>query len=106
MEDDNTGGPVFQQRWIEHFNQAPDTFELQRGLNNCFGFDLVPPVPVLEAALKASRRLNDFATAVRIFGGLKSKTENDVQYEQLVAYLRPLMNELGVQTPEELGRYD
>ena len=41
----------------------------QRNLNNAFAYDLVPSPSVLAAALKAARRVNDFATAVRIFEG-------------------------------------
>lgn len=42
---------------------------LQRNLNNAFAYDLVPSVSVVAAALKAARRVNDFATAVRVFEG-------------------------------------
>ena len=104
--EDVSGGPAFQQKWISFFNTAYDGFELRRGLNNVFGYDCVPPAPVIEAILKACRRLDDFSTAVRLFGGLRGKTENDQQYDQYLAYLRPLMDELGVVTPEELGRHD
>ena len=41
----------------------------QRNLNNAFAYDLVPSPTVVAAALKAARRVNDFATAVRIFEG-------------------------------------
>lgn len=44
------------------FESVEDTFELQRGLNNCFAYDLVPGMPIVEAAIKASRRLNDYST--------------------------------------------
>lgn len=97
--------PEFTERWTKFFNEeAHDQFELLRGLNNCFSYDIVPPVPVLEAALKAARRLNDFATAVRVFGGLKEKTENDLQYDTYMEHLGELKAELGIPTPEELGR--
>lgn len=42
---------------------------LQRNLNNAFAYDLVPSPSVIAAALKAARRVNDFATAVRVFEG-------------------------------------
>jgi hypothetical protein len=46
------------------------TYQLpQRNLNNAFAYDLVPSPTVVAAALKAARRVNDFATAVRIFEG-------------------------------------
>lgn len=44
----------------------------QRNLNNAFAYDLVPSPSVVAAALKAARRVNDFATAVRIFEGMHS----------------------------------
>ena len=103
---DESGGPEFQRYWIEHFQTCPDAFELQRGLNNSFAYDVVPPIPVLEAALRACRRLNEPAVAIRVFGFLKGKTDNDKQYDMYVNYLRPLMDELGVSTPEEIGRFD
>lgn len=46
----------------------------QRNLNNAFAYDLVPSVSVVAAALKAARRVNDFATAVRIFEGTQIPT--------------------------------
>lgn len=95
----------FTRRWATFFDkEAYDQFELLRGLNNCFSYDIVPPVPVLEAALRASRRLGDFATAVRVFGGIREKVENKMQYETYMEHLRDLKEELGVPTPEELGR--
>lgn len=93
-------------RWSSHFNQAPDLFELQRGLNNCFGYDLVPPVPVIKSAIQAARRLNDFPTAVRVFGALKAKTENDRQYKIYLEALAEDIDQLGICTPEELNRSD
>lgn len=97
--------PEFTDRWTKFFNEeAHDQFELLRGLNNCFSYDIVPPIPVLEAAFRAARRLNDFSTAVRIFGGLKEKVENKLQYETYMEHLAEIKAELGVPTPEEIGR--
>lgn len=59
-------------------------------------------VAVVEEALKAARRVNDYSTAVRIFEGLKEKTENAAQYAQYVAETAPLRQELGVLLKEEL----
>jgi len=97
--------PEFTERWTRFFQEeAYDQFELLRGLNNCFSYDIVPPVPVIEAALRATRRLNDFATAVRVFGGLREKTENKLQYDTYMEHLAEIKAELGIPTPEELGR--
>lgn len=75
---------------------------LQRNLNNAFAYDLVPSPSVVVAALKAARRVNDFPTAVRIFEGIKAKVENKGQYEQYLAELKPLREELGILLKEDL----
>ncbi|SHO76236.1 Similar to S.cerevisiae protein COX6 (Subunit VI of cytochrome c oxidase (Complex IV)) [Malassezia sympodialis ATCC 42132] len=92
----------FNERYVKFFEGVQDQFEAQRGLNNAFAYDLVPSPEVLEAALKAARRVNDFALAVRIFEGIKHKTENDSQYKQYLEVLKPLREELGVPLKEEL----
>ena len=75
---------------------------MQRGLNNCFAYDLVPSPEVIESALRASRRVNDYSTAVRIFEGIKQKVENENQYKQYVDALKGVRDELGIQLKEEL----
>lgn len=81
-------------RYVAFFNSAPDLFEVQRGLNNCFAHDLVPAPSVIEAAIKAARRVDDYATAVRVFEGIREKVENKAQYDQYVQELKPLRDEL------------
>jgi len=92
----------FNARYAKFFDSVDDLFELQRGLNNCFAYDLVPSLSVVESALKASRRVNDFSTAVRIFEGLKEKVENKSQYSNYLDETASLRKELGLQTKEEL----
>ena len=84
------------------FESVDDLFELQRGLNNCFAYDLVPSQQVVESALRAARRVNDFSTAVRIFEGLKEKVENKTQYDQYLSETAALRQELGLATKDEL----
>ncbi|RIA87262.1 cytochrome c oxidase subunit VA-domain-containing protein [Glomus cerebriforme] len=91
------------ERYVKFFEGVDDRFELSRGLNNCFAYDLVPAPSVIEASLKAARRVNDFPTAVRIFEGLKQKVENEGQYNQYLEELKPIKEELGILTKEELG---
>ncbi|OGE57478.1 hypothetical protein PENARI_c002G06018 [Penicillium arizonense] len=90
------------RRFEKEFDGVQDVFELQRNLNNCFAYDLVPSVEVLTAALKAARRVNDFPTAVRVFEGIKAKVENQDQYKQYLESLEGLRQELGVALREEL----
>jgi cytochrome c oxidase subunit 5a len=87
---------AFTERYVNFFQTAEDLFEVQRGLNNCFAHDLVPAPAVVESALRASRRVNDYATAVRIFEGVKEKVENKSQYQAYLEELKPIREELGV----------
>ncbi|GJJ13120.1 Cytochrome c oxidase subunit 6 [Clathrus columnatus] len=93
---------AFTARYVAFFNSAPDLFEVQRGLNNCFAHDLVPAPTVIEAAIRAARRVDDYATTVRIFEGIREKVENKAQYEQYVQELKLLRDELGITLKEEL----
>ena len=94
----------FNQRYQTFFTNVEDVFELQRGLNNCFAYDLVPSTGVIESALKAARKVDDYATAVRILEGVKEKVENKGQYQAYLDELKPIITELGecqgVPTPE------
>ncbi|KAF8629556.1 hypothetical protein AX15_003388 [Amanita polypyramis BW_CC] len=92
----------FTERYVTFFQSAEDLFEVQRGLNNCFAHDLVPAPSVIEAALRASRRVDDYATAVRIFEGVKEKVENKSQYQAYLDELKPVREELGITLKEEL----
>lgn len=92
----------FSTRYEKEFDEAYDLFEVQRVLNNCFSYDLVPPSSVIEKALRACRRVNDYATAVRVFEGLKFKVENKEQYQAYLDDLKPVREELGIDLKEEL----
>ncbi|GAO17157.1 uncharacterized protein UV8b_02739 [Ustilaginoidea virens] len=92
----------FTARFEKEFESVQDVFELQRNLNNAFAYDLVPSTSVIAAALRAARRVNDFATAVRIFEGIKAKVENKGQYDQYLNELKSLREELGVPLKEDL----
>ncbi|KAJ1798254.1 Cytochrome c oxidase subunit 6 [Coemansia sp. RSA 2399] len=93
----------FTNRYVKFFENVDDQFELQRGLNNCFAYDLVPDVAICEAALRAARRIDDFSTAVRVFEALKIKVDKRSQYEDYLQALKPVKDELGLLTSEELG---
>jgi cytochrome c oxidase subunit 5a len=74
-------------------------------LNHIFAADWVPSVNVITEALKASRRLNTFATAVRIIEALKDKAYKKEQYEAYIKELKPLLEDLGVPERSELGDF-
>lgn len=41
-------------------------------MNTLIGYDLVPEAKILDSALKACRRLDDLATAIRILEAVKA----------------------------------
>uniref|UniRef100_A0A667WJU5 Cytochrome c oxidase subunit 5A, mitochondrial n=1 Tax=Myripristis murdjan TaxID=586833 RepID=A0A667WJU5_9TELE len=95
----------FDARWVTYFNKPDiDAWELRKGMNTLIGYDLVPEPKILEAALRACRRLNDLASAIRILEAVKDKAGPHKEiYPYLIQELRPTLDELGISTPEELG---
>lgn len=71
-------------------------------MNNCFSYDIVPSPAVIGKALNACRRVNDYATAVRVFEGLKHKVETKEQYDAYLEELKDVREELGIDLKEEL----
>ncbi|XP_056428673.1 cytochrome c oxidase subunit 5A, mitochondrial [Hyla sarda] len=95
----------FDARWVTYFNKPDiDAWELRKGVNTLIGYDLVPEPKILDAALRACRRLNDFASTVRILEAVKDKAGPHKEiYPYVLQELRPTLEELGISTPEELG---
>ncbi|XP_018414431.1 PREDICTED: cytochrome c oxidase subunit 5A, mitochondrial [Nanorana parkeri] len=95
----------FDARWVTYFNKPDiDEWELRKGVNTLIGYDLVPEPKILDAALRACRRLNDFASSVRILEAVKDKAGPHKEiYPYIIQELRPTLDELGIPTPEELG---
>lgn len=95
----------FERKWIKFFQEeCEDASEVQRGARQIFYDDLVPHATVLDAALRACRRHNTFATAARIFWSLRGAVNREEEYDEYVRYLQPTMDELGVLTSFQLGR--
>ncbi|CAH2273390.1 cytochrome c oxidase subunit 5A, mitochondrial [Pelobates cultripes] len=95
----------FDARWVTYFNKPDiDAWELRKGVNTLIGYDLVPEPKIIDAALRACRRLNDFASTVRILEAVKDKAGPHKEiYPYVIQELRPTLDELGISTPEELG---
>ncbi|KAI5964762.1 COX6 [Candida pseudojiufengensis] len=92
----------FTARYEKEFEEAYDLFEVQRILNNVFSYDLVPAPAVIEKALQACRRVNDYPTAVRTFEALKHKVETPEQYSAYLEELKDIRKELGIDLKEDL----
>ncbi|XP_055147277.1 cytochrome c oxidase subunit 5A, mitochondrial-like [Symphalangus syndactylus] len=95
----------FDARWVTYFNKPDiDAWELRKGMNTLVSYDLVPEPKIIDAALRACRRLNDFASAVGILEAVKDKAGPHKEiYPYVIQELRPTLNELRISTPEELG---
>ncbi|XP_015520629.1 cytochrome c oxidase subunit 5A, mitochondrial [Neodiprion pinetum] len=107
------GGPQesdeeFDARYEAFFNRPDiDGWEIRKAMNDLAGMDLIPEPKIICAALKACRRLNDFALAVRYLESIKDKCGPKVGeiYPYLLENIKPTLEELGINTPEEMG-YD
>jgi len=98
----------FDARYEAYFNRPDiDGWEARKAMNELIGMDLVPEPKIIIAGLKACRRLNDYALAIRWLEGVKDSCGNKVDevYPYLLQEIRPTLKELGIETPEELG-YD
>nr|AAL17607.1 cytochrome c oxidase subunit Va [Rhyzopertha dominica] len=98
----------FDARYENYFNRPDiDGWEVRKGMNDICGEDVVPEPKIVIAALKACRRVNDYALAVRFIEAIKDKCGGKVAeiYPYIIQEIRPTLTELGIDTPEELG-YD
>lgn len=95
----------FDARWEAYFNRdSIDAWELRKGLNDLYGYDVVPDPKIVVAMLKAARRLNDIPLAVRILEAVKEKAAGDQKvYSYVIGAVKPTLEELGLHTPEEFG---
>ncbi|XP_022905244.1 cytochrome c oxidase subunit 5A, mitochondrial [Onthophagus taurus] len=93
-------------RYESYFNRKDlDGWEIRKGMNDICGMDLVPEPKIIIAALKACRRVNDYALAIRFIEAVKDKCGGKVNeiYPYIVQEIQPTLTELGLETPEQLG---
>lgn len=95
----------FDKRWEDYFNREDiDEWELRKGLNDLYGHDLVPEPKIVVAMIRAARRINNVAMAIRILEAIKQKAAGNREiYSYIIDEIRPTLEELGLDTPEELG---
>ncbi|XP_019557308.3 cytochrome c oxidase subunit 5A, mitochondrial-like [Aedes albopictus] len=98
----------FDARFEAYFNRPDiDHWEARKAMNDLLGMDLVPEPKIIVAALKACRRLNDYALAIRFMEGVKNQCGSNEKeiYPYLLQEIKPTLCDLGIDTVEELG-YD
>jgi len=97
----------FDARYVAYFSRKDiDGWEVRKGMHDMFGMDLIPEPKIICEALRACRRLNDYALTVRYLESLqmKCRVHKDI-WPYIVQEIRPTLDELGVNLPAELG-YD
>ena len=97
----------FDARYEAYFNRKDiDGWEIRKGMADLGGMDLVPEPTIVAAALRACRRVNDYALTIRILEVVKFKAQHNPEiWPYMMQELKPTMEELGVSSLEELG-YD
>ncbi|XP_014218567.1 cytochrome c oxidase subunit 5A, mitochondrial [Copidosoma floridanum] len=98
----------FDERYEKFFSRPDiDHWEIRKAMNDLAGMDLVPEPRIICAALRACRRLNDYALTTRFLETIKDKCGDEVDkiYPYILQEIRPTLDELGISTPDELG-YD
>jgi len=108
MSAPSTSDAEFDQRYEAFFNRADiDGWEIRKGMSDLVAMDLVPDPTIVAAALRACRRVNDYALTTRIMEIVKIKCadkENEI-WPYMIQELKPTLDELGILTPAEMG-YD
>ncbi|XP_076283454.1 cytochrome c oxidase subunit 5A [Lasioglossum baleicum] len=98
----------FNKRYTTYLSRPDiDGWEIRQVMNALAGMDLIPEPTIICAALKACRKVNDYALAIRFLEVIRDKCGprlNEI-YPYILQEIRPTLDELGVNTPEELG-YD
>lgn len=62
----------FDNRYVQFLSRPDvDGWEIRKAVNDLQGYDLVPEPKIVIAAMKACRRVNDYALAVRFLEALK-----------------------------------
>lgn len=95
-------------RYETFFNRSDvDGWDIRKAMNDLQAADMVPEPSIIVAALKACRRVNDYALAVRYLEAVQNKCGGHVGkiWPYLEQEIRPTLDELGILTPAEMG-YD
>ena len=69
----------FDLRYENFFNRPDiDGWEIRKAMNDLQGYDLIPEPKIVIAALKACRRLNDYALTVRYLEAIKVSVASEL----------------------------
>merc|ERR1711935_384824 len=97
----------FDARYEAYFNRKDiDGWEIRKAFQELVCEDLVPDPVIVAAALRACRRINDYALSTRILEitEVKCHVSKDI-WPYMLQELQPTLDELGILTAAEMG-YD
>lgn len=85
---------AFDQKFLDFFNRTDlDGWLVRKGMADLQGSDVIPEPKIIAAALRACRRINDYALAVRFLEAVKLKCGPkkmvDAIYPWLIQEVRP-----------------
>jgi len=88
-------------------NPDIDGWQVRQIMNDMHSEDMVPEPAIIIAAMKACRKINDYAIAVRYLEAVKEKCGPNVKeiWPYLMNEVQPTLTELGISNLEEMG-YD
>ncbi|KAL7078555.1 hypothetical protein ACQ4LE_002596 [Meloidogyne hapla] len=100
----------FDNHFIDYLNRPEiDGWEIRKAFTELFNFDVIPDPKIVTAGLRACRRVNDLSLAVRFLENIKIKCGSEktqkLVYPYIIQEVQPVLDELGIPTPEDLG-YD
>uniref|UniRef100_A0A8D9BT69 Cytochrome c oxidase subunit 5A, mitochondrial n=1 Tax=Cacopsylla melanoneura TaxID=428564 RepID=A0A8D9BT69_9HEMI len=94
------------KRYVAYFDREDiDHWEIRKAMNELANDDAVPDPVVIIAALKAARRLNDYALTVRLLETVQFKCGSKKKkiWPYILSEIQSTLFELGIETPEALG---
>ncbi|XP_061397028.1 cytochrome c oxidase subunit 5A, mitochondrial-like [Musca vetustissima] len=87
----------FDKQYEDYFRRADiDGWEVRKGMNDLLGMDLVPTPKIVDAGLKACRKVNDIALAIRWLEGVKDKCGDKTEeiYPYIINHVRPMAEQI------------
>ncbi|KER19754.1 cytochrome c oxidase subunit Va [Opisthorchis viverrini] len=96
---------IYRSRFLNAFNdQTLDSWWVRHWLLKLHQEDSIPPPEVVESALRACRRLNDIALAIRFLETIRLKCKVvSGSWDWMQKEIDPTMKELGIPTLATLG---
>lgn len=98
----------FDNRYASYFaDKDIDDWQCRKLMTDLCHMDLIPDPKIINAAMHACRRLNDYALAVRFLEAIKDKCGSRVKeiWPYVIQEIQPTLDELGILSPEQMG-YD